>query len=149
MLFLARVVTMYRFNILIVLIVLLVIVPTQAQINLDTIEHIESNGNPRAVGSSGERGLYQIMPITLKEYNNYHQRDFSAKELFDPNVNHKIAKWYIEERIPEMLKYYNKKVSTKNILWAYNAGIGRVVDGIMPETTKDYISKYFRIENSR
>jgi len=140
---------MYRFNILIVLIVILVTVPTQAKINLKTIKQIESNGNPEAIGSSGERGLYQIMPITLKEYNDYHQRDFSAKELFNPNVNYKIAEWYIEKRIPEMLEYYNKRVTVKNILWAYNAGIGRVVDGIMPETTKDYISKYLRIENSR
>jgi len=41
-----------------------------------------------------------------------------------------------------MLRYYGISVTVKNVLWAYNAGIGRVVDGIMPETTKQYIRRY-------
>lgn len=137
------------FGACIVMIVLIIFIvwSVQGQVQLEAVKEIESGGDPRAVGSSGERGLYQIMPITLREYNNHHQRDFTSEDLFDPGINYKIAKWYIKIRIPEMLKHYDKRVTVKNILWAYNAGISNVVDGAMPQSTRDYINKYFSLVN--
>jgi len=41
-------------------------------IDMDAIAQIESGGDPAAVGSSGEIGLYQISPIALKHFNQVH-----------------------------------------------------------------------------
>lgn len=116
-------------------------------IRMDAIKSIESSDNPSAYNkSSGARGLYQITPICLKEWNNFHKKEqYTPKQLFDGNINEKIAKWYIEVRIPQMLRYYKKDVSIENIIWAYNAGIGYVVKDIKPSETVDYIEKYRRL----
>ena len=115
-------------------------------VNMEAIRYIESRGNPQAVGESGEIGLYQIMPITLKSYNQRHEVNYTKSDLFTPEINEKIASWYLEQRIPEMLRYYGLKTSIKNILWAYNAGISRVREGVMPEVTKQYIEQYWEVE---
>lgn len=124
-----------------------------AEIDLEAVKEIESGGNPRAVGNAGERGLYQIMPITLRSFNQRHEKTYSKDDLFNPEINRKIARWYLTKRIPEMLKFYGKPVTPKYIIWAYNAGIGRVNDGVMPEVTKRYLEKYKRLtgreENGR
>lgn len=117
----------------------------QPQVNLEAVKTIESNGNPHAVSHAGAVGLFQVMPVTLEEYNNFHLATYERKDLFNPEVNRKIAEWYLSDRIPDMLKYYDKAVTTRNILWAYNAGIGRLVDGVLPEETKNYIAKYRRL----
>ena len=41
-----------------------------------------------------------------------------------------------------MLKHYKIEDTVRNRLWAYNADIGRVLDGNMPNETKNYIVKY-------
>ncbi len=128
--------------------VLLIGVSVQAvQIDMEAIKQIESGGNPEAVSSTGARGLYQIMPITLKAYNQRHKAEYSENDLFNPSINEKIARWYLEIRIPELLRYYNLEVDLVNVLWSYNAGIGRVRNGIMPEETERYIKKYMEVEN--
>lgn len=126
------------------MIILLAHPPAKA-VDMDAVKHIESRGNPRAVSEAGAIGLYQVMPITLKSYNQRHKRDYTKEDLFNGDVNEKIADWYLHTRIPEMLRYYDIKVNDYNVLWAYNAGIGRVRQGVMPEETKGYIRKYQRI----
>jgi hypothetical protein len=113
-------------------------------INMDKIKRIESSGNALAYNKSSEaRGLYQITPIVLKEYNNFHKEKYSKQDLFNAGINEKIARWYINVRIPQMLKYYKRDLSIKNILISYNAGISYVVSGkSLPTETKEYIIKY-------
>lgn len=113
-------------------------------LNMERIKSIESSGNIFAYNkSSGARGLYQITPIVLKEYNNFHKEKYSKQDLFKADVNEKIARWYINKRIPQMLKYYNRDLSIENILISYNAGISYVVSGKkLPKETKEYIRKY-------
>lgn len=117
------------------------------QIDMEAIKQIESGGNPEAVGEAGEVGLYQIMPIVRKSYNERTGHRFSRGDLFDPGINFKIANWYMNERIPEMLRYYEIPVTERAVIWAYNAGIGRVVDGIMPGVTERYLEQYRRLTN--
>lgn len=124
------------------------IAKSQEKIDMKAIKSIESGGDPQAVSSAGAVGLYQIMPITLEDYNQYHSNTYTEDDLFDPEINKKIAVWYIQDRIPELLEYYNLELTVENILWAYNAGIGRVRDGVKPEETIRYIEKYKRLTSN-
>ncbi len=127
------------------------------EVNLDIIAQIESNGNPNAYNKrSGAIGLYQITPICLKDYNQHYIRNYgnipnekfyySNEDLYDPIINFRIANWYLNTRIPELLKHYHKPITIDNILWAYNAGIGNLVKGIKPLETRNYIKKYHKLE---
>ena len=61
-------------------------------INMNAIRTIESNGNAFAYNRySHARGLYQITPIVLKEYNKLNKVNHSEGDLFNPLVNEKIA----------------------------------------------------------
>ncbi|MCK9324731.1 MAG: lytic transglycosylase domain-containing protein [Bacteroidales bacterium] len=116
-------------------------------VDLDIIKNIESSGNPKAYNStSNARGLYQITPICLKEWNNFNPKEtYTQDDLFDPAINRKIADWYLHVRIPKMIKHYKKYLTDRNILIAYNAGISYVVSGKeLPEETKSYIQKYIQ-----
>jgi len=133
---------------LIIILICLVSVNVYAEnINLSKIAYIESRNNPLAYNKySGARGIYQITPICLKDYNNYHKVKYNLDDLFIPKINRIIASWYLEIRIPQMLKHYKKEVNIDNILWAYNAGIGKVIKEIKPEETKNYIIKYYNLK---
>jgi soluble lytic murein transglycosylase-like protein len=111
------------------------------------IIQIESNGNPRAYNkSSGARGLCQITQICLNEWNNYKAGAWGLLlpvDLWNPDINLAVATWYINERIPQMLKFYDIKDTIENRLRAYNSGIGTLVKGRYPQETRDYVRKYF------
>lgn len=114
---------------------------------MSIIKQIESSGNPKAYNKySKARGLYQITPICLKEWNNYHPTEqYKVEDLFVASVNERIANWYLHDRIPKMLRYYKREASVRNILIAYNAGIQYVVSGKpIPTETRNYLIKYER-----
>ena len=114
-------------------------------IDLERVKMIESSGNPRAHNTySHARGLYQVTPICLRDWNNYHPNDIhTEKELFNSVVNTKIADWYINTRIPQMLQHYGIEDTVNNRLIAYNAGVGCLIGGrSLPSETVEYIRKY-------
>lgn len=122
------------------------VAPQAPLINLDHIKDIESSGDPLAFNRyTKARGLYQITPIALEDWNqNNKMKRYSRDDLFNPKVNHEIADWYMNHRIPQMLTSYKKPVTVDNILASYNFGIGHVVDNApLPKETKDYIKKYY------
>lgn len=115
------------------------------QIDLDKIAMIESSGNRLAWNKRDDsRGLYQITPICLKEFNNFHPYEqYTSEDLWSATINERIAKWYLTERIPSMLRYYKRPITTENIIVAYNAGISYLVQAkSIPSITKRYIEKY-------
>ena len=113
------------------------------EIDMAKIAQIESSGNPLAHNKADDsRGLYQITPICLKEYNNFHKVKYSMDDLWTPEVSHKIADWYLNVRIPQMLKHYGIKDTIRNRVWAYNAGIVNVINNRIPKTTQAYFKKY-------
>lgn len=115
-------------------------------IHMPAIIQIESGGKESAFNAnSGAVGLCQITPVVLKEYNLMVGADFKRKDLFNGQVNLKIATWYMNRRIPQLLKHYGIADTLKNRLWAYNAGIGKVRRGILPLETRNYIKKYNKI----
>lgn len=117
-------------------------------IDLRVIAQIESSNNPKAYNKrTRATGLYQITPICLKDYNQSHKVEYSLIDMYDPKKARIVASWYLGKRIPQMLKHYKQPITIDTILWAYNAGIGLVVKGILPVETQNYIAKYERITN--
>ena len=116
-------------------------------IKMKSISFIESSNNPTAFNSiSKARGLYQITPICLLEYNNFHKVKYSQKDLFNAKINYKIAFWYLNTRIPQMLKHFGKEITVRNTLISYNAGISYVVKNKkLPSETENYIRRYEKI----
>jgi soluble lytic murein transglycosylase-like protein len=111
---------------------------------MPAVSFVESSNNPKAFNKKSKaRGLYQITPIVLKEWNNYNpDENYDKEDLFDSEVNTRIASWYLNERIPQMLTYYKKPINLDNVLTSYNAGIDYVVkDRKLPSETVDYIRK--------
>ncbi len=117
------------------------------EVNMDIVIQIESGGNPNAYNAkSGAIGLCQITPICLKEYATIFGLPEDTIDLYNPKENKWVAQWYMNWRIPQMLKAYNIPDTIDNRLWSYNAGIGNVKKGICPRETKDYIRKYHKLE---
>lgn len=119
--------------------------PVSNDVDMEKIYLIESSGNPNAWNKGEDaRGLGQIRPIVLKEWNNYNPKDqHIADDLFNSAVNKKIANWYMNKRIPQMLKYFGVPDTAENRIIAYNAGINYHVKGKeLPKITKNYLKKY-------
>lgn len=117
-----------------------------AKIDLSIIAQIESSGVPFAYNSKTKAvGLYQLTLPAVTDYNSYHKDKFILNEMFDPDKAYIVANWYINERIPKMLKHYGQPVTLETVLQAYNCGIGCVVKNKMPLETIDYIQKYKKL----
>ena len=131
---------------LIILFLIICGVARGEEIDMSIIAQIESSNNPNAVsflGAKYGRGLYQVSEIYLKEYNTLNRQDIKPDELFNPEVCYKVAYWYMNKRIPQMLKYYKKPITLNNILISYNAGIYYTVNKkALPTQTTNYIAKY-------
>jgi hypothetical protein len=116
-------------------------------IDLDIIKQIESSNNPLAYNKTTKAtGIFQVTPICLLEYNNYNKTDYILSDMYNPILCHKVAEWYLNKRIPQMLKYYNKPVTLETVLVCYNAGVAYVVHNKPLKTeTINYIRKYKQI----
>jgi soluble lytic murein transglycosylase-like protein len=121
------------------------------EIDLNIIAKIESGNDPMAYNSRTQaRGLCQITPICLKDFTKMNDYWYSDPDyLFNPAFNCKVADWYMNKRIPQLLKHYNLSDTLENRLIAYNAGIRAVVKGYCPRETRNYITKYKRIQKAR
>jgi len=94
--------------------------------------YAESAGNYKAVSSKGAMGLMQLMPQTAASLN--------IKKPFHPEQNIKGG-----TKLLSMLnKYY--KGDDFYMLWAYNAGMGRVKKNFMPLETENYIIKIKKLQ---
>ena len=129
-------------------------IPAHAEdVDMNIIATIESNGNPYAYNPiSQARGTYQITPICLNEYNDKHRDSIIIEEqLFNPVYNGVVAFWYMNQRIPQMLKYYALQDTIDARLACYNAGIVvylKYKQGKrkLPNETINYINKYHKLE---
>lgn len=142
--------------IIIVFLILFCIVIARADeplINMNKIMMIESGGNPLLKEKWGGVGLFQITPETLYDFNDstrsecgpdcWNIKGLTMDQMFNPKYNRIVADWYLNQQIPSMLKHFHKKVNTRNIIIAYNAGISYVVHHKkLPKTTIKYLRKY-------
>lgn len=130
-----------------ILVLAITATPSYSQIDLVVIARIESNNNPQATNiKENAHGAYQIRPIVLKEYNSFNNSNLTLKDLHT-DKGRLVADWYLNKRIPQMLRHFNKPVTDRNIIISYNAGISYVVkDKPLPTITRAYIRRY---ENER
>lgn len=141
-----RICTIFGITIIFAVVIFLLFLPRIAKaqmIDLSIISKIESNNNPFAYNKhSKATGKFQITPVCLKEFNNLCNKRYTMQDMFNANKNKEVAQWYLNLRIPSMLKHYKKEVNIINIIRAYNCGIKSVVRNYTTKETKDYIKKY-------
>lgn len=114
-------------------------------ININAIIQIESSGNPTAYNEKEIAiGLMQIRPCVVQEWNKAHPDDRHAiEDMFIPRLNVKVGTWYLEHRIPEMIRAYRRPDTIENRIIAWNAGIKYVKDHLeIPNSTRKYIARY-------
>lgn len=117
-------------------------------IDMNKIFGIESSNNPAAYNkATNARGLGQITPVVLQEYNQMNKTAYTPDDLFKGDINANMSNWYVNKRIPQMLTALNMPDTIENRLVAYNAGVGnlrKVLRGQMqlPAETANYIRKY-------
>lgn len=123
------------------------------------IIQMESSGDSYAYNSKSQaRGLCQITPICLYEYNSRHQgsRIILEEELFDSVTNLTVAKWYLKYIWSHYLPYYKLPQTIIYLLASFNWGIGNVVKwhkqdakwNKLPKETRNYIIKYHRLASA-
>jgi len=104
------------------------------EVNVDIIIQIESGGDPNAYNKkSGAIGLMQITPIVLEEWFNYgHDITFLVSPnapiekyneknmLYSGAINRTIGTWYLNTRVPQLLKKIMKSPfpSQSFLAWA-------------------------------
>lgn len=120
-------------------------VGTGANIDMNKIHKIESGNNPKAVSNKGAVGVDQVTKPALADWNKTHPREkYEMGNMTDADTNKKVAKWYMNSRIPQMLKAYKIPDTKENRLRAYNEGVGNLKKGKNPKETQDYVRKYNR-----
>jgi len=122
------------------------------QINFSRLAEIESNNNPNAVsfrGAKHGRGTYQVSEAALADYNRANSAQIAPEDLFCPDTNYKVSKWYFGQ-IQRYMEYYGIPIKEKYILIAYNWGIGHLTHWYragadwseLPVDVKQYLKKY-------
>jgi hypothetical protein len=90
--------------------------------------------------------MYQITKICLDDYNIYHKDKYSLNDMYNPEKAYIVADWYVNKRIPQMLRYYRQELNLENQLVCYNAGISYIAfNKPLPVETVNYIRKYKRL----
>lgn len=127
-------------------------------VDINTIETIESTGNPRAINKrSGASGATQIHnkrvwdSIVADMGQNY---DW-AKHRLNRGANRAVGNHYINVMIPKYLQVYKIPDTTETRLAAYNWGIGNLKKAyrtnpkawqtLLPPETTNYIIKYNKL----
>ena len=145
----------------------------EVEISIPAIIALESNGDPHAFNkTSGAIGLMQITPVCLDDWNTtkgkfsfeeqfgkpgtyfYETRYLNIADLYNPNINLIIGQWYINTRIPQMLKAYGMPDSVNNRLIAYNWGAKNLKHYLkgerkLPKETKQYLIKYKKLKEAQ
>ena len=120
-----------------------------ADLLVDSVVHIESLGNPRMVGSRGERGLMQIKAETWSEVTRRHMGErISFSRAFDPALNRRVGAAYLSDLQRFLSKHRGQwKADERALLLAcYNAGPERVRKAgfdirRLPASTRDYVTR--------
>jgi len=92
----------------------------------------ESSFNPKAVSKKGAVGLMQIAETTGKwGARSLNLDNFSADDLYDPDINIRIGCWYLNR----LMKEFDNELEL--VIAAYNGGSGNVSEWLK---NRDYSS---------
>jgi len=133
------------------------------EVDLEIIKQIESGGDPHAYNKhSGATGLYQITKPALDDFNRFYCEQYPKHgviytdcyqnslrhmhQMYEPYENWFVARWYMNTRIPQLLKHFKHEDILENRLISYNCGVG-CVGKELPKETINYIKKYKRLAN--
>lgn len=84
----------------------------------------ESAFNPEKTGTSGERGLMQVMEGAAQDWAKAQKVEtFVPTDLFEPRTNVEIGTWYLKRALD---RWKNKEEPIPFALAEYNAGASRV-----------------------
>jgi len=106
--------------------------------------------------SVGENQINISESGALEDYNIFHKRKFSTRDILNPQKNRIVRDWYLFQRLPQLLNFYGIEATVANVLASYNAGPGRFMaagrDAIrdfdrLPKITQDYIQDITRVRN--
>lgn len=116
---------------------------------IDAIIAVESQGNPRRVGSAGERGLMQLKRETWRETTRRlfgHALPF--EQAFDPVLNRRVGRAYLAHLHARLRAQQEKWNADERALLvaAYNAGPTRLAArrfslDHLHESTQDYVER--------
>ena len=113
---------------------------------VNAVIQIESNYNPNAYrAESGGRysmGLMQVLRGggAVDEFEKVHGMK-SDDWYYDVENNIKAGTWFLGSKIIDQLNHFNQPVTVRNIIIAYNAGIGNLIKGNDPSYTRVYLDK--------
>jgi soluble lytic murein transglycosylase-like protein len=102
---------------------------------LEAVAMVETNGNPRAVGSLGERGLYQFTRTTWKQHT---KRSHYAAH--DPHYSTEIARKHYDW-LYENLSEKGFPPSPYWLAVAWNSGLKRTTSGRFPSVSRRYAER--------
>jgi len=134
-------------GIIIIIMLSQISVAKSQNIDVDIIARIESNNTPEAFNVHEKAvGAHQIRLPAVKDYNTFgpgRSHPLSHIDMFDPFISSVVCDWYVNVRIPAMLRHYKVRDSDLMRLVAYNAGIKYTLPGArIPLSTINYIEKY-------
>lgn len=116
---------------------------------IEAVIQIETRGDPRQVGSAGERGLMQIREGTWREVTDKHfGKPVSFDRAFEPELNRHVGRLYLGDL--QVFLYRNRehwRSDLRSLLLAsYNAGPERVRESgfnlrKLPGSVQSYASR--------
>jgi len=115
---------------------------------VDALIWRESKNDPNAYNKdSGARGLGQIMPSVLSEYNKKFKTNYQLDDLFKPDINRKITEWHLTRRLPEQLVGVGIAPTLPALIAAYNTGATGLAEGRKPAKgyVEDILAKMGRV----
>jgi hypothetical protein len=125
-------------------------------IDMNRIVQIESSGNANSVGTSGERGLCQIMPKTWKQVTREMGVDWTFDEAWDPVKNLAVGTHYMTVTIPRYLRSIDMPDTASARAVCYNWGFGNLRRAWhehggawlsnIPDVRQDYYRRYTQAE---
>lgn len=118
----------------------LLVLAGETGVDMSKIAYIESSGCKNMVGDGGlALGCYQLHAGVVAEYNQYRKASLKHSDVMNRETGLIVANWYMNKRIPSLLRHYKQPDTTENRLTAYNMGIGAVIKG---KRANNYIKKY-------
>lgn len=127
------------------------------EIDYNKIIQIESSGRETATSRTGARGLMQIQKPTWGECTQGLDVKWDWSEAYEGRKNIVVGIYYLDHRIPQMLRYYKIPDTIETRITAYNWGIGNLLKCYrkhgrrwqqhLPNETKSYINKYHTLKD--